>query len=69
VLSNQLPPEEEQPDAYLACNRKLQEDAIAYARMLDEQPVLLTVWNGHPGDGRGGTADAVREWQVARLSA
>jgi hypothetical protein len=65
VLSPRLPSENEQPAAYAACNRQLQQDAMAYARMLDERPILLTVWNGDPtGDGAGGTADAVREWQA-----
>jgi hypothetical protein len=25
--------------------------------------LLITVWNGNPGDGAGGTADAVRAWR------
>ena len=25
-------------------------------------PLLISVWDGQPGDGRGGTADAVRHW-------
>ncbi len=25
--------------------------------------MLITVWNGDPGDGKGGTADAVRAWR------
>ena len=62
-LSSELPPEDKQPEAYTACNAKVLESAIAKAKLLDEEPVLITVWNGNPGDGAGGTADAVRAWQ------
>jgi hypothetical protein len=62
-LSQELPPEDKQPDAYAACNRKILEEAIAKAKLLDEEPLLIAVWNGNPGDGTGGTADAVRDWQ------
>ena len=62
-LSSELPPEEKQPEAYAACNRKILEETIAKAKLLDEEPLLIAVWNGNPGDGAGGTADAVREWQ------
>jgi hypothetical protein len=62
-LSEKLPPEDQQPEAYAACNRKILEEAIAKAKLLDEEPLLIAVWNGNPGDGTGGTADAVREWQ------
>jgi tetratricopeptide (TPR) repeat protein len=62
-LSEKLPPEDQQPEAYAACNRKILEEAIAKAKLLDEEPLLIAVWNGNPGDGAGGTADAVREWQ------
>jgi tetratricopeptide (TPR) repeat protein len=62
-LSQELPPEDQRPEAYAACNRKILEEAIAKAKLLDEEPLLIAVWNGHPGDGAGGTADAVREWQ------
>jgi hypothetical protein len=62
-LSQELAPEDNQPDAYAACNRKILEEAIAKAKLLDEEPLLIAVWNGNPGDGAGGTADAVRDWQ------
>ncbi|WP_447599806.1 TRAFs-binding domain-containing protein [Nitrospira sp. Nam80] len=62
-LSQELPPEDQHPDAYAACNRKILEEAIAKAQLLDEEPLLIAVWNGNPGDGAGGTADAVRDWQ------
>jgi hypothetical protein len=62
-LSADVPPEDKQPEAYAACNTKIIEEAIAKAKMLDEQPILITVWNGNLGDGAGGTADAVRAWR------
>ena len=62
-LSQELPSEDQQPEAYAACNRKILDEAIAKAKLLDEEPLLIAVWNGNPGDGTGGTADAVREWQ------
>jgi len=62
LLSEQLPPEAEQPAAFLACNLAVHREAIAFAKLLDEEPVLIAVWNGSPGDGVGGTADAVRAW-------
>jgi hypothetical protein len=62
-LSAEVPPEDQQPEAYADCNRKIFEEAIAKAKLLDEKPVLITVWNGNPGNGAGGTADAVRDWQ------
>ncbi|HEX2229000.1 MAG TPA: TRAFs-binding domain-containing protein [Candidatus Binatia bacterium] len=62
-LSSEVPPEDKQPDAYSACNAKIIEEAIAKAKLLDEQPILITVWNGNPGDGVGGTADAVHAWR------
>jgi tetratricopeptide (TPR) repeat protein len=62
-LSSELSPEDKQPEAYAACNRRILEEAIAKAKLLDEEPLLIAVWNGNPGDGAGGTADAVRDWQ------
>lgn len=51
------------PSAFAACNVAMCDMARAFARRLGEEPRLLAVWNGEPGDGRGGTADTVREWQ------
>jgi hypothetical protein len=62
-LSDQLPPPEQQPQAYADCNLKVLEEARKHASQLDQEPLLITVWNGNPGDGRGGTADAVRSWR------
>jgi tetratricopeptide (TPR) repeat protein len=65
VLLQELPSEDQEPAAYAACNRKILEEAVAKAKLLDEEPLLIAVWNGNPADGAGGTADAVREWQDA----
>ena len=62
-LSAEVPPEDQQPQAYAACNRRILEEAIAKGKLLDEEPILITVWNGNPGDGAGGTADAIRDWK------
>jgi tetratricopeptide (TPR) repeat protein len=62
-LSQSVPGQDRRPEAYAACNRAIRQDAIAKATSLDEQPILLAVYNGNPGDGTGGTADAVREWR------
>jgi len=63
MLAPEVPPEAEQPAAYAACNEKVFEAARQKAKLLDEEPILITVWNGNPGDGAGGTADAVRAWK------
>jgi len=41
----------------------LPEDRVltSKAQLLDQEPILITVWNDNPGDGAGGTADAVRD--------
>ena len=63
ILSESVPPQKDQSVAYDRCNAEIQRAAISCAQRVDPNPVLLTVWNGNPGDGRGGTADAVRRWQ------
>lgn len=50
--------------SYQACNIAFQNAAVAFARRLDEEPVLLSVWNGATGDGPGGTSEAVGSWQA-----
>jgi tetratricopeptide (TPR) repeat protein len=62
-LHAQLPPPEQLQQAFGETNRKVFELAVAYARSLDEQPIVLAVWDGQPGDGAGGTADAVQLWR------
>jgi len=62
-LLSKLPPEAEQGAAFEACNRAIIAEARRLAEQLDDDdPVLLTVWNGRPGDGAGGTAHAVSTW-------
>jgi hypothetical protein len=62
-LSQSVPGQDRRSEAYAACNRAIRQDAITKAISLDEQPMLIAVYNGNPGDGAGGTADAVHEWQ------
>jgi len=62
-LAPALPPEGDQDAAYDFCNQRIQHEAIRQAKQAGTTPVLLSVWNGNPGDGRGGTADAVRAWR------
>ena len=61
-LSRTVPEEDGRPKAYAACNAAIRHEATAKATSLDDKPILIAVYNGNPGDGRGGTADAVREW-------
>ncbi len=63
ILAETLPPEDKQPEAYELCNATIHKAAIEKAKSLGEKPILLTVWNGKPGDGKGGTADSVRAWE------
>jgi hypothetical protein len=62
-LSQNIPHDDRRAEAYAACNRAIRQEAVALANSLDEAPVLIAVYDGNPGDGSGGTADAVREWQ------
>lgn len=63
-LYDELPPESEQGAAFEACNQEIVKEAERLARQLDDSdPVMLTVWNGSPGDGAGGTSHAVSTWR------
>jgi tetratricopeptide (TPR) repeat protein len=63
LLAQHAPPEADQPEAFEDCNRALLAAAGKQATLLDDdQPLLLTVWDGSLGDGTGGTAHAVAEW-------
>lgn len=64
VLNDIRPPDDELPILFEEANRKVQTRAIEYASRLDETSVVIAVWDGKPGDGRGGTADAVARWQA-----
>jgi tetratricopeptide (TPR) repeat protein len=63
-LSDVTPAREKLPAAFGASNEEVQRRALAYAKALDEDPVVLAVWDGKKGDGPGGTADAVRLWRM-----
>ena len=64
-LSTQVPPSDDRRNAaYQDCNAKILEAAQSQAKLLNQKPILFAVWNGTPGDGKGGTADAVRAWQA-----
>ncbi len=45
--------------------RMLDGSAAVRADELDTEIVCLSVWDGRPGDGPGGTADAIAHWQRA----
>jgi hypothetical protein len=62
-LLNALPAPDQLNDAFDNANRRVFERAAAYARSLDEKPIVLAVWDGQPGDGPGGTAEAVHLWR------
>ena len=62
-LCRSIPDEDRLAETYAACNRAIRQEAITQATSLDEAPLLIAVYNGNPGDGSGGTADAVREWR------
>ena len=57
------PPESDLPAVFAESNREVQRHARDYARRLDETPIVIAVWDRRPGDGPGGTADAVALWQ------
>jgi class 3 adenylate cyclase len=49
--------------SYNFCNDMLLGLAAIHARQLDTPLVPLAVWDGTPGDGPGGAASAVQNWQ------
>jgi tetratricopeptide (TPR) repeat protein len=62
-LFEALPPNAKKlGDAFAKANKEVFQRAVAFARSLDEKPIVLAVWDGQPGDGPGGTADAVQLW-------
>jgi tetratricopeptide (TPR) repeat protein len=62
-LLDAMPVPDQLAAAFDDANRVVFKRAVAYARSLDEKPVVLAVWDGQPGDGPGGTADAVQLWR------
>jgi hypothetical protein len=63
TLLEKTPPEGELERAFELCNLAIMDEADRVATLFDDDPVLLTVWNGNPGDASGGTAHAVSVWQ------
>jgi class 3 adenylate cyclase/tetratricopeptide (TPR) repeat protein len=49
--------------SYEFCNEIILGLATIRARQLDTQLIPLAVWNGMPGDGPGGAASVVQNWQ------
>jgi class 3 adenylate cyclase len=49
--------------SYVFCNEIILGLATIRARQLDTQLIPLAVWNGMPGDGPGGAASVVQNWQ------
>lgn len=62
-ISSVRPAGTDLPKAFADANEEVQRRAIAYAKRLDEAPVVMAVWDRNSGDGPGGTADAVALWQ------
>jgi len=58
-----LPAPERLAEAFDKTNRVVFRRAVDYARSLDEKPIVLAAWDGQPGDGPGGTADALQLWR------
>lgn len=63
-LRDAMPARDELGAAFAESNAEVKRRALAYAKALDEEPVVLVVWDGQKlGDGPGGTADTVRLWR------
>ncbi len=67
VLAEAKPPEDRLAEAFASCNRRIIEQAQSVARLLDEEPLLIAVWDGGPGDDAGGTAETVASWRALAL--
>lgn len=64
LLEKSPPPGSKQDAAFERCNEVIIQEAERLAKLFDEDaPTLLTVWNGAPGDGAGGTANIVAAWK------
>jgi hypothetical protein len=62
ILHERVPPESEQSEAFADCNREIARLTIEQARLLDQRPLLISVWNGDVETNTGGTGDFVRSW-------
>lgn len=63
-LNSACPPDADLPELFDRANLRVQRLAIEYAEKLFQKPKVVAVWDGKPGDGKGGTADAVARWQI-----
>jgi tetratricopeptide (TPR) repeat protein len=63
VLDTQPPTPDRLPEVLAESNRAIQKRVADYGRLLGEDPLVIAVWDGQPGDGPGGTADAVALWK------
>ncbi len=63
ILDERMPSAEELPHRSFACRGPSFRRATGSAGKLGDRPLPLAVWDGKPGDGPGGTADAVTLWQ------
>jgi hypothetical protein len=63
-LLDAMPPPDRLAETFDKANREVCQRAVAYAKSLGEKPIVLAVWDGQPGDGPGGTADAVQLWRA-----
>ncbi|MEO8136244.1 MAG: tetratricopeptide repeat-containing protein, partial [Betaproteobacteria bacterium] len=63
-LQDIRPAEDRLQSAFADANQEVLRRAIEYAGRLDEIPVVIAVWDGQPGDGPGGTAEAVELWRA-----
>jgi len=69
LLEKAPPAGPEQNAAFERCNVAIASEAERLAGLFDDtSPTLLTVWNGAPGDGAGGTAHAVATWKERGFS-
>ena len=66
ILDERMPSAEELPQRYFACTDAIFQRAIRFAEELGEQPVLLAVWGGKPGEGSRGPPAARTPWPPAR---
>jgi hypothetical protein len=64
VLHEKAPADAELAEAFRASNIEVQKHTAQYAKLLDETAIVIAVWDGKPGDGPGGTADAVQLWEA-----
>lgn len=64
LLEKAPPAGPDQDAAFERCNEAVAQEAERLASLFDDvSPTLLTLWNGAPGDGTGGTAHAVATWK------